>query len=295
MAMKKMQAVWMAAGVMAMSSAAVLQAGAQTTMRSTSSSSRVVTIASGGEGGGQAPVKDDLFAGTEVFAKGASDVTEITMDPDTLGMVDGKEGKRAHSMVLNVVRTYTYDKPGMYKVEDVDAFRNKLNSGDWHCSVHTRSLKTGDSTDVCSRHRTDDLVENAIITVSPKELTFIHTIRKKGAGESELSDLPIMLQMRGIGPELSAEMMISRAEMQAHMAMMRPEVEAQMAVSRTEMQAEIDDAMSRAGARLDGMKSLNGMKGLRPLQHFDRQDVPGHAPAVPPAPVMPPVSPQPSF
>ena len=27
--------------------------------------------------------KDDLFAGTEVFAKGASDITEITMDPDS--------------------------------------------------------------------------------------------------------------------------------------------------------------------------------------------------------------------
>ena len=42
-----------------------------------------------------APVKDDLFAGTEIFAKGASDVTEVTMDPDTLGMVTGKDGKRA--------------------------------------------------------------------------------------------------------------------------------------------------------------------------------------------------------
>jgi hypothetical protein len=145
-----------------------------------------------------APVKDDLFAGTEIFAKGASDVTEITMDPDTLGLVSGKDGKKAHNMILNVVRTYEYDKPGMYRIEDVDAFRNKLNTGDWHCSVHTRSLKTGESTDVCNKRRTDDLSETAIITVEPKELTFIHTIRKKGASESDVSGLPMMLGLPGL-------------------------------------------------------------------------------------------------
>jgi hypothetical protein len=135
-----------------------------------------------------APVKDDLFTGTEIFAKGASDVTEVTMDPDTLGMVGGKDKARASHMVLNVVRTYEYDKPGMYRIEDVDAFRNKLNTGDWHCSVHTRSLKSGESTDVCNKHRADDMVETAIITVEPKELTFIHTIvRRSGSGSSSTS------------------------------------------------------------------------------------------------------------
>jgi hypothetical protein len=149
--------------------------------------------------GGQtsAPAKDDLFSGTEIFAKGATDVTEITMDPDTLGLVNGKDGKRAHNMILNVVRTYEYDKPGMYRIEDVDAFRNKLNTGDWHCSIHTRDLKNGESTDVCSKRRTDDLSETAIITVEPKELTFIHTIRRKGDSESDVSGLPMLLGMPG--------------------------------------------------------------------------------------------------
>ena len=137
-------------------------------------------------------VKDDLFRGTEIFAKGASDVTEITMDPDTLGLVGGK----AHNMVLNVVRTYEYDKPGMYNIADVEAFRNKLMTGDWHCSVHTQSVKRGESTDICEKHRTDDLKESAIITVEPKELTFIHTIRKRGTGESEMEE---MLMLPGMG------------------------------------------------------------------------------------------------
>jgi hypothetical protein len=189
---------WIAVGVMAL---AMTSAGAQ-------------------QSGTSAPVKDDLFAGTEVFAKGASDVTEITMDPDTLGMVGGKASTRAHNMVLNVVRTYSYDKPGMYRMEDVEAFRNKLNTGDWHCSVHTRSLKTGDSTDVCNKRRSDDLVESAIITVEPKELTFIHTIRKRGAGESETMPMSMPLSME-FGPDMRANALVARAEMQADMAVMR--------------------------------------------------------------------------
>ena len=63
-----------------------------------------------GAGGQSTPAaKDDLFAGTEIFAKNATDVTEITMDPDSLAMVGGKDKDKAQSMVLNVVRTYEYD------------------------------------------------------------------------------------------------------------------------------------------------------------------------------------------
>jgi len=165
-----------------------------------------------------APVKDDLFNGTEIFAKGASDVTEVTMDPDTLGMVGGKDKMRARTMVLNVVRTYEYDKPGMYRIEDVDAFRNKLNTGEWHCSVHTRSLKTGESTDICNKRRSDDLVESAIITVEPKSLTFIHTIRKKNTdgSESVFSDMPFLPghgSLAMLDPEAFADMAIAKARM----------------------------------------------------------------------------------
>src|ERR1700722_6691557 len=75
---------------------------------------------------GTAPVKDDLFEGTQIFEKGASEVTEISMDPKSLGMVGG----RAHNMILNVVKTYEYDQPGLYKMEDVDVYRKKVSTGD---------------------------------------------------------------------------------------------------------------------------------------------------------------------
>lgn len=149
--------------------------------------------------------KDDLFAGTDGLAKNATHVTEITMDPDSLNMVGGREGPKAHSMVLNVVRTYEYDKPGMYNMADVDAIRSKLNSGDWHCSVHVRDLKTGEGQDVCSKHRTDGMKEEAIIEVEPRELTLIHRIWKPGGpGSSELGFFPMM---PGLGPMATIAMM----------------------------------------------------------------------------------------
>jgi hypothetical protein len=143
--------------------------------------------------------KDDLFAGTEVFAKGASDITEITMDPDTLNLVNGPDQRRARNTVLKVVRTYTYDKPGMYNMADVEAIRNKLNTGDWHCSVHVRDLKNGTGTDVCGKRRTDAMRESAIIEVEPKELTFIHTIQRAGGpGDSELGFFPMLPGLHGL-------------------------------------------------------------------------------------------------
>jgi hypothetical protein len=207
-----------------------------------------------------ATVKDELFAGTEVFAKGASDVTEITMDPDTLGLVAGRDKQRAHSMVLNVVRTYSYDKPGMYRIEDVDTFRNKLNTGDWHCSVHTREMKNASSTDVCNRRRTDDLVETAIVTVEPKELTFIHTIRRRGEGEHSemgmydlpglpgLSNLP-MLAM--ISPNIDMNINVAMAKAQVQAAMMSARMARgvdSMHVDDAEIQRLLDEAQGKAGA-----------------------------------------------
>lgn len=203
---------WLRGFVWAAMIAGCAWAGAQTyLMQPPTGHYRVVTMGVGegaalgvglGQGEGAqnaAPLpKDDLFAGTEVFAKGASDITEITMDPDSLNLVDGRDEHRARNMVLNVVRTYTYDKPGMYNMADVDAIRNKLNTGDWHCSVHVRDLKNGSGSDVCSKHRTDGMRETAIIEVEAKSLTFIHTIRKSGGPGS--SDLGFFPMLPGLGP-----------------------------------------------------------------------------------------------
>ena len=207
-------------------------------------------------------VKDDLFAGTEKFAKGASDVTELTMDPQSLQMVGGRDAHRAHRMVLNVVHTYSYDKPGMYNIAEVEEFRNKLNTGDWHCSVHTRDMKHGESTDICNKNRTDGMVETAIITVEPKELTFIHTIKQGGEGGSQMI-LPMGLNTFGPG---SADWAMMKADMAVQMAMLKPQILGDLANLNSGQLLMERDAARRAlsGIRLDELqKNMPSMSDLQ--------------------------------
>jgi hypothetical protein len=142
---------------------------------------------------GAAQAKDDLLAGTEKFAKGASKVTEINLDPSTMSMMDerGRDAEMARKMDLMVVHTYAYDKPGMYRPEDVEAYRKKLQDGSWSCSVHVRENEK--STDICSRsvHETNEMV---IITADAQKLTFIHM-----KGKMPLNDLS---NMSGGGREM---------------------------------------------------------------------------------------------
>lgn len=134
-------------------------------------------------------VNDDLFAGTEKFAKWASDVTEVNLDPSMMGMIPGgKSGgpDLARKMRFMVIHTYTYDKPGMYSMEDVAAYQKKLVDGTWSCSIHVRD-KSG-STDICSRATSDHKgTEMVIIAAEPKELTFIHM-----SGQMSLDELSRM-------------------------------------------------------------------------------------------------------
>jgi Domain of unknown function (DUF4252) len=141
-------------------------------------------------------VKDDLFDGTEKFAKGASNVTSVNLGPEMLGMVSGRHGGEvAHKMNFMVVRSYEYPRAGMYSMADVDAYRQKLRSGNWNCFVHTYESKTGESTDICNRPLpSGEGNEMVIMTVEPKELTFIHM-----SGKGSLADLGRLGAMGGYG------------------------------------------------------------------------------------------------
>jgi Domain of unknown function (DUF4252) len=146
-----------------------------------------------------AQVKDDLFAGAEKFAQGASEVTEINLDPSTIGMVGGHGGGDAglaRKMNFMVIHSYKYDKPGMYSMDEFQAYTKKLTDGTWNCSIHVRE-KNG-STDICSRtaadHETNEMV---ILTAQPREITFIHM-----SGKMSLSDLGKMGPRGEIEPHI---------------------------------------------------------------------------------------------
>jgi Domain of unknown function (DUF4252) len=133
--------------------------------------------------------KDDFFAGAEKFAQGATEATEINLDPSTMGLVGmnhGRDGEEARKMKAMSIHTYKYDKPGMYRMEDVDAYRKKLDGGNWHCAIHVRT--TTGSTDICSRTGSDkETNEMVILTAEPQKLTFIHMSGKMSL--DELNDM----------------------------------------------------------------------------------------------------------
>ena len=72
------------------------------------------------------------------------------------------------------------------------------------------------------------MIENAIITVAPKELTFIHNIRRANGqggsvswdgmdGLSMIPGIPLEASMAVLGPELQAELLASTAVLRAEM------------------------------------------------------------------------------
>ena len=230
--------------------------------------------------------KDDLFAGTEKFANGASDVTELNMDPESLNLVNGRDAHRAHRMVLNVVRTYSYEKPGMYNIADVEAIRNRLNTGEWHCSVHTRDLKHGESTDICNRHRTDGMVETAIITVEPKELTFIHTI-KQGSGEGGGGMSEVLGPVGPTGAAWRAEMAAAMAEQQAEMKAQMAEIKPELALQMAEMKPQFAQMQLQMAEQMRNFH-MPAVHVDVPAMHVDVPATHVRVPPLPPAAPLPP-------
>ena len=136
--------------------------------------------------GGQT-VRDGLFDDTSKFAKGASKVSEIDMDPATMAAI-GSDPGYAKRYRFSIVHEYKYDRPGMYKQEDLEEYHRKLSQGGWRCSIRTRDKDH--STDICNRLSPDhETRESAIMEVEPLKLTFIHS--------SEL----VSAQNKGVPPE----------------------------------------------------------------------------------------------
>jgi len=139
-------------------------------------------------------VKDELFAGTEKFEQGATDATTVNLNPSMLGLVGGDKSGVAQKMKFIVVHSYRYPKPGMYKMEDVELYRQKLRTGNWNCFIHVTETKTGKSTDICTQPAPNDQGnEMVIMNVEPMELTFIHM-----SGNASLADLEKLGALNGI-------------------------------------------------------------------------------------------------
>lgn len=296
---------WLLLGALAAATlASTLHAQTTHTVRTVHTGGQTFTTVTQGGGGEDPQVKDDLFAGVEQFNKNATDVTEINMGPDSLGMLNGRHSSEAKTMVLNIVRTYSFDKPGMYDMAAVEQYRNKLNTGDWRCTVHTRNMKTGESTDVCQKARADGYREEAIITIEPKELTFIHTIRKPSTGDGGHSEVfygPMpgisgMVQMAMYDPDNFVEMILAQhgvildqvqGQMDLHLDMARALASSQLASIRPFTMQQLDGLRRNLDLHIDAKPDVHVRVFSNPHPDPHPNPYPQAAPAPPPAPQAP--------
>lgn len=158
-------------------------------------------------------VQDDLFAGTDKFAKGAKSSTEVNLDKNMLAMAgkfldDEGEGDKpdkdlAKKLDFIVVREYEYAKPGEYNIADLAEFQKRLDAGGWSYVVKERTDHS--STSVCVKIDTEGkTTELIVIEAEPRALTFVHlkghmTMReltKAGAKYGVPQDDP---KLKGIG------------------------------------------------------------------------------------------------
>ncbi len=133
-----------------------------------------------------AHAQDTLFSGADKFSKGSSDQTEINLDKNMLGMAGAMGGDTAglaKKMDSVYLRAYEYPSAGMYRMEDVEQFRKRLDGDGWTHILRDHSAN--DSTDICVRTDSEgQWHELVLIDAEPKELTFIHL-----TGHVSLSDL----------------------------------------------------------------------------------------------------------
>ena len=154
----------------------------------------LVLLATEALASGPAQVKDNLFAGTERFATGAKDSTEVNLDKNMLGLAGGMNGMNADMMKkmdFVVVRSYEYGSPGAYKMADVESFRKRLEGDGWSHLVKERSEK--ESTDVCIKtDHEGQMLELVVIDAEPMELNFVHL-----KGHMSMSDMMKVGQQYG--------------------------------------------------------------------------------------------------
>lgn len=131
---------------------------------------------------------DQFFAGTEKFAKGAKNVTEVTLDQKMLQMASGfisKDDKDKDSVDVKritenlkgvFVRSYEYSAEGQYNAADLEQYRKRLDaSSDWSHIVKVRSTDPhGESTDVYMLMQNGKAIGMVVIAAEPRELTFVH-------------------------------------------------------------------------------------------------------------------------
>jgi hypothetical protein len=117
------------------------------------------------------------------LAARASNVTEVTLGKNMLGFaakfMNGKDkDEEATRQLIDgldgiYVRSYEFDKPGEYSMEEIESLRKYFETSEWSPMVRERERKTGETTDVMVKLVNGETHGMFILTVEPKELTIV--------------------------------------------------------------------------------------------------------------------------
>lgn len=127
------------------------------------------------------------------LARKATESVNISLDPSLIGLASGllnadprSSDSDVKSLISGVqgiyVRSYTFDRAGVYSKADVDAVRAQLVSPAWVPLVSTHDPQ--DDVDIYVRRIGQRTEGMAIITSEPKEFTIVNIV-----GEIDLAKL----------------------------------------------------------------------------------------------------------
>lgn len=118
------------------------------------------------------------------LAARANEVVDVNMDRHMLQFAskflsdknaDDAEAKRLIQNLDGIyVKSFEFDKKGVYSPADVDAFRAQLKSPTWGKIIDARSKADGENVEVYVKLENGAIKGMAIIAAEPMELTLVH-------------------------------------------------------------------------------------------------------------------------
>lgn len=142
------------------------------------------------------------------LAARASDVTEVTLNKNMLEFaakfMNGKDKDDANVRQLIqgldgiYVRSYEFDKPGEYSMDNVDKLRQSFETPEWSPMVREHERKSGETTDVMVKLVNGEPHGMFILTAEPKELTIVLIL-----GPIRLDQLGELNGIAGLGGTLN--------------------------------------------------------------------------------------------
>ena len=138
------------------------------------------------------------------LAARATNVTEVTLGKNMLGFAakfmngDNRNDAAARQLIEGLdgiyVRDYEFDKPGQYSMAEVATLRKAFASPEWTPIVHSRDLKSGETTDVMMKMVNGESQGMFVLDAEPKELSIVLIL-----GPIRMDKLGMLKGLGGLG------------------------------------------------------------------------------------------------